>query len=218
MMAKAIFIALILAFIGAALAFSPAQQGKFTATRYGVRSSPLVVMSTTEEPTEKGIELKSDMGMDYVPLENMLMAADWEGADQFTRDALIKIAGPTAVKTGFVYFTQVKNIPTTDLHTIERLWKKHSDGKFGYSEQRKIWDKQGGDFDKFCEKIGWKIQDGDNLRLRKWFGKSEFIYDLNEAPKGHFPLTSALRGVTLLKELLTHPAWDDEEFAARKRR
>jgi len=55
---------------------------------------------------------------------------------QFTRDALIVLAGSKAKGRDFVYFTEVKNIPSTDLATIERLWSKFSKGKFGYSVQK----------------------------------------------------------------------------------
>jgi hypothetical protein len=55
---------------------------------------------------------------------------------KFTRDALIEISGAKAKGREFVYFTDVKNIPSTDLATIERLWNKFSGGKFGYSVQK----------------------------------------------------------------------------------
>jgi GUN4-like len=57
-------------------------------------------------------------------------------AIQFTRDALITISGARAKGREFVYFTDVKNIPATDLATIERLWNQFSGGKFGYSVQK----------------------------------------------------------------------------------
>lgn len=31
-------------------------------------------------------------------------------------------------------------------------------------------------------------------------------------PTGHLPLTSALRGTSLLKNLLTYPLWDDPNW------
>lgn len=55
---------------------------------------------------------------------------------QFTRDALITISGAKDKKRDFVYFTDVKEIPSTDLATIERLWNQFSGGKFGYSVQK----------------------------------------------------------------------------------
>jgi hypothetical protein len=77
---------------------------------------------------------------------------------QFTRDALIVLAGSKALGRTFVYFTEVKNIPSTDLATIERLWSKFSGGKFGYSVQKKKY-KFKGDFE-LLGKIGSK-QDGE---------------------------------------------------------
>jgi len=81
-------------------------------------------------------KLPSDVGMDYVPLATMLATGQLAEADQFTRDALIVIAGSKAKGRDFVYFTEVKTIPSTDLATIERLWSKFSGGKFGYSVQK----------------------------------------------------------------------------------
>jgi len=49
---------------------------------------------------------------------------------------LIQISGAKAKNRDFVYFTDVKNIPSTDLATIERLWIQFSKGKFGYSVQK----------------------------------------------------------------------------------
>lgn len=49
---------------------------------------------------------------------------------------MIEISGAKAKGRNFVYFTDVKNIPATDLATIERLWNKFSGGKFGYSVQK----------------------------------------------------------------------------------
>ena len=131
---------------------------------------------------------------------------------QFTRDALVEISGAKAKGRDFVYFTDVKNIPSKDLATMERLWNKFSGGKFGYSVQKRKWKQSKGDFEQFCRKVGWTTQDGEVERKKRWFGASEFIYNVNKAPEGHLPLTSALRGTSLLKNLLTHPVWDNDDW------
>lgn len=131
---------------------------------------------------------------------------------QFTRDALITISGAKEKGRDFVYFTDVKNIPSTDLATIERLWQKFSKGKFGYSVQKRKYRQSKDDFDTFCRKIGWTAQDGEVERKKRWFGASEFIYDVNKAPEGHLPLTSALRGTSVIKNLLSHPVWENDEW------
>lgn len=156
--------------------------------------------------------LPSDVGMDYVPLATMLATGEFEKADQFTRDALITISGAKALGRDFVYFTDVKNIPSTDLGTIERLWNQFSGGKFGYSVQKKKWRQSKNDFETFCRKIGWTTTDGEVERKKRWFGASEFTYDIKKAQEGHLPLTSALRGTSLLKNILLHPVWDNDDW------
>lgn len=157
-------------------------------------------------------KLPSDVGMDYVPLATMLATGDFVNADQFTRDALITISGAKEKGRDFVYFTDVKNIPSTDLGTIERLWNQFSGGKFGYSVQKKKWRQSKNDFEIFCRKIGWTTNDGEVERKKRWFGASEFTYDLKKAQEGHLPLTSALRGTSLIKNLLTHPVWENDDW------
>lgn len=151
--------------------------------------------------------LPSDRGIDYVPLATMLATGDFFAADQFTRDNLIKLGGAESQKRNFVYWTEVPNLPSTDLATMERLWLQFSDGKFGYSVQKRVWDIENGNFDKFIRRIGWTKEENGSERKLKWFGKSEFIYDVDKAVKGHLPLTSALRGTQLVKQLMEHPVW-----------
>eukprot|EP01041_Mallomonas_annulata_P007484 gene7484-15322_t len=149
--------------------------------------------------------LPSVKGIDYVPLATMLAIGDFKGADQFTRDTLIQLAGPESVKRGFVYWTDVQDIPSEDLVTMEKLWLKFSGGNFGYSIQKRVWDVERGDFDNFIRRVGWTKMDNGSERKLKWFPPNEFIYDVEKAPKGHLPLTSALRGTQLMKQLMAHP-------------
>ena len=59
--------------------------------------------------------MESKVGFDYVPLLTALQAAEFREADFITRDALIEIAGPEAVKRGYVYFTEVPKLPVEDV-------------------------------------------------------------------------------------------------------
>ena len=156
--------------------------------------------------------LPSERGIDYVPFATMLAVGDFKGADQFARDNLIKISGPGSVKRQFVYRTEVKNLPATDLATMERLWLQFSGGNFGYSVQKRVWEVENANFDNYIRRIGWTTIDNGNERKLKWFGQSEFIYDVEKAPKGHLPLTSALRGTQLMKELMNHPVWTQYDW------
>lgn len=77
---------------------------------------------------------------------------------------------------------------------------------------QKKWGQSKEDFEVFCRKIGWSTTDGEVERKKRWFGASEFTYDVKKAPEGHLPLTSALRGTSLFKNLMEHPVWDDDEW------
>jgi len=160
-------------------------------------------------------QVESSCGFDYVPLLTALQTGEFREADQLTRDALITLAGDEAIKRGFVYFAEVPKLPVEDMATLERLWQTYSNGKFGYAVQRQAFEskKVNKNFDAFFERIGWKNKEGSLLRWLPEAKGDEFIYDVEKAPKGHLPLTSALRGTRLLEGLLAHEAWDREEFA-----
>jgi len=145
-----------------------------TAIYSSTETSELDTAAAAAESDEASIEsiptyLPSERGIDYVPLATMLATGDFLGADQFTRDNLIKISGPNSVKRGFVYWTEVKNLPKTDLITMERLWLQFSNGQFGYSVQKRVWDVENANFDRFIRRIGWTKVENGNERNLKWF-------------------------------------------------
>mmetsp|Transcript_1453 Transcript_1453/g.1920 ORF Transcript_1453/g.1920 Transcript_1453/m.1920 type:complete len:250 (-) Transcript_1453:307-1056(-) len=184
-----------------------------------VSETPEVIEEEKEVKVRPFIEkssLISEVNADYEPLMLALQAQNFEEADQITRDLLIQIAGTASQARGYVYWTEAQRLPTADLITIEQLWNFYSDSKFGYTVQKDIWRRNKGVFDEFCRKLGWTTTDLDTglERKRRWFGKSEFDYSLN-APKGHLPLTSALRGTQLLKALLQHATWESDDWNNR---
>lgn len=146
------------------------------------------------------VTLHSERSLDYQPLQQLLARQQFQAADQLTLELLCQLAGPTAVRRKWLYFTEVDSFPIPDLQTINRLWWVHSEGKFGFLVQRQIWLGVGRNWEALWPKIGWKSGN-------KWTRyPKEFIWDLS-APKGHLPLSNQLRGVQVLNALLLHPAW-----------
>ena len=92
------------------------------------------------------------------------------------------LAGEDAEDRGWVCFTEARQFPVKDLLTIDALWTFYSDGKFGFSVQRKIWIGKKRQWAKFFKEIDW-VQ-GENNAYRKW--PEEFIWK-KEAKKGHMP-------------------------------
>jgi serine/threonine-protein kinase len=129
-------------------------------------------------------DLKSDKGIDYSRLRDLLAAGDWLGADGETADKMLLVIGKDFCFE--VNTDDIKQFPCTDLRTIDRLWVKYSNGHFGFSVQKHIWQEVGGKVDRetekrFDERVGWRVNN-------KWLGKSysELTFSL-QAPKGHLP-------------------------------
>lgn len=154
-------------------------------------------------PTKvEDVPLNSELGLDYSTLRDYLAAGDVRKADDETRAMLIKMAGTGAVQRGWVYFTEIPSIPAADLQTVDQLWRAASGNRFGYSVQKEMWVQAGKRWPKFFKAINW-VQGENNVYL-KW--PAEFIYTY-EAPKGHMPLTNALRGTQLFQAIMEHPAF-----------
>ncbi|TYQ31953.1 GUN4 domain-containing protein [Pseudanabaena sp. UWO310] len=146
------------------------------------------------------VTLKSEKAIDYQPIQILLAKQEFEEADRITSKKLCEAAGADALARGWLYFTEAKSIPISDLQTINQLWLVYSEGKFGFSVQRKIWLSLGKGWEKFWLKIGWK-KDGSFTRYPK-----EFIWSL-DAPRGHLPLSNQLRGNKTMQAIFSHPAW-----------
>merc|ERR1712205_79504 len=202
--------------------------GKPAGAKINVKKGDFDILNPTKRVGEvvkekkviKPPKIESEMDADYEPLIKALQDEEWELADQLTRDMLIWLGGEQTRQRNFVYYAEVKNLPVKDMQTIDKLWTTFSEGKFGYSVQKKLWNskKVNGDFNLFVDEIAWnkgpcggcdKICNGCTGLLKRWTpvdaSGNEFVYDLKKAKKGHLPLTSALRGTYLLQSLLQHP-------------
>ena len=140
-------------------------------------------------------QIRHQLGVDYTTLRDLLKQGEWELADNEHRRLLTVLGGEDSEERGWVYFTEARRFPVTDLKTIDNLWTHFSDGRFGFSVQRKLWVGQRRQWAKFFKAIDWMDAE-KNDAYRKW--PEEFIWK-KEAAKGHMPLTSALRGTQLLE-------------------
>ncbi|MEM7770675.1 MAG: GUN4 domain-containing protein [Cyanobacteria bacterium P01_A01_bin.37] len=132
-------------------------------------------------------KLPSEKGIDYRRLRDLLKAQNFKDADQETYLRMLEAVG----REDGNYFRpdDLRNFPCTDLKTIDRLWVKYSDGKFGFSVQKEIYVQCGaklngkypGDkiFEEFCDRTGWRVNQQYIGLDRKTFSTS--------APCGHLP-------------------------------
>lgn len=147
------------------------------------------------------IHLKQDSKINYQHLQNLLIENKFQEADKITQQYLCNLAGLDSTnKRQWLYFTDIPLIPSEDLLIIDLLWKIYSQGKFGFSVQRKIWLTNSCKWTTLWKQIGWTNK-GIPCRYPE-----EFIWTL-DAPSGHLPLFNQLRGIQVLSSLFEHIAW-----------
>jgi hypothetical protein len=172
----------------------------------GEKSSPLLAgeglgeRSTSEIANSQTDDPSSDKGVDYTKLRDLLAQGKWREADLETLAVMLKAANRET--EGYLDQESIEIFPCTDLRTIDQLWVKYSNGRFGFSVQKRIWESVGGksgkyyDYEilkKFGDRVGWLKLENKWLGLKKkeqWLGIDVAIFDL-KAPQGHLPF---LRG------------------------
>ena len=131
-------------------------------------------------------KLISAVGYDYTKLENYLKNGQWKEADQETTKIMLEIGDKDNKK--YLTIDDIKKFPVEDLRTIDQLWLKYSDNKFGFSVQKQIWLDCGGKLDdsyqwdiykKLSDRVGWR-RDGE------WASYDNLDFSTN-APQGHLP-------------------------------
>ena len=135
-------------------------------------------------PGDKEIELKSEKGVDYTKLRDLLKQQKWKKADKETAQVMLVAAG--IEKEGWLDADSLDNFPCEDLRTINQLWLHYSNGKFGFSVQKEIYEELGGTREyndkvwvNFADRVGWRK--GGN-----WLHYSQLTFNLN-APSAHLP-------------------------------
>ena len=137
-------------------------------------------------------DLSSDRDIDYTKLRDLLKAGLWQEADQETLAVILKAVNRE--REGYLNIASIENFPCGDLHTIDQLWVKYSNGQFGFSVQKQIWRSVGGEFgeynndlyEEFGMRVGWRDRNGLML-LGRWKKYEDLSFSLTWAPVGHLP-------------------------------
>lgn len=132
---------------------------------------------------------------DYTKLEQLLAAGQWKEADGETGNKMLELVYQR--KDGRYEKEDIENLLCPDLRAMDILWRKYSDGRFGFSVQKRIYQSLGGPYPgseawlAYHEAIGWK-QKGEK---GEWLDYSQLIFNIN-APSGHLPGMAGLGGVS----------------------
>lgn len=135
--------------------------------------SSALIEQVAEEADED--QLVSESGVDYSLLQALLAGGAWEEADEETAQLMLEVSDQDEL----MLIDAAENFPISDLRIIDRLWVKYSNGRFGLSVQKQIWQKAGQNVEKFGEIVGWLFQGN-------WIQEKDIKFTY-EAPVGHLP-------------------------------
>jgi serine/threonine protein kinase len=138
----------------------------------------------------------TDRPMSYQKLSQLLAARHWKEADLETTKILLQVSGRT--EAAWMRAEDFKKFPCEDLCMLDRIWVSYSDGRFGYSIQKQVWESIQGKVDidytiwcRFGDRLGWR-------RNGNWLNYSDLTFDQNTAPPGHLP-AGGVDGIVLGK-------------------
>ncbi|MDJ0517348.1 MAG: SUMF1/EgtB/PvdO family nonheme iron enzyme [Trichodesmium sp. MO_231.B1] len=163
---------------------------------------------TIKALAEEIVKLANSQRIDYTRLRNLLANKKWKEADEETAKLMFKIADRKT--EGWLRIEDIEQFPIADLQTIDQLWVKHSNGRFGFSVQKQIYQNLGGtkEFNQkitaaFWQKVGLVVNNQPY-----WSQYHNPTFDLS-APIGHLPIGYDLKTPAnvfgVVEGLLSHP-------------
>jgi hypothetical protein len=125
----------------------------------------------------------------YDVLRELLIDRAWQKADEETRNIILKISGCETEKK--LNKQAITDFPAKDSYTIDRLWIEYSEGRFGLSIQKKIFERVNRKKQAFGEAVGWSNKGGlFGSLFASWKSYNELTFTL-DAPEGHLPIWGA---------------------------
>lgn len=161
---------------------------------------------------------RSKWRINYDRLQRLLADRHWQAADVETRAIFQRLVLLSGGERDLLYSSKrvFAPIPATDLRTIDTLWSKASNGRFGFSAQQRIWRQITANtknpklqVERFAQAVGWRRSRplpennpvGMELAGTQWRLDTELNYT-EAAPIGQFPWpgVSSSRLVDFLNE------------------
>jgi len=161
---------------------------------------------TKVEQAFPSFPLISEAGIDYSLLQYLLAIQELEKADEQTRKLVLQAAERS---DNWLRKEDIPSLACEDLFIIDRLWTIYSQGRFGFSVQKRIWesvsakksDRSRGE--EFSDRVGWHEQTTetdtyyDPGKLYTIKRREDIPCGLN-APEGNLPSICEFGGGELL--------------------
>ncbi len=127
----------------------------------------------------------SDSGINYKNLQEFLTVGKLKEADKETAKIILKLTNRE--KQGWIDQHHIEKLPCHDLKIINQLWYEASNGRFGFSVQKNLYESLGGQQEynakiwrDFGDRVGWR-------KNNNWLSYKELNFNL-WASQGHLPM------------------------------
>ena len=124
----------------------------------------------------------------YFEVKELMQNGFWKQANTDTVEIALSVAGRS--DEGWFDSDAIERFPCPDLYYIDQLFQEHSEGKFGLTAQKEVYESivaENPDLSKreiylkFAEAVGW-IKDG------QFIAYADLFFEFDKAPKGHLPV------------------------------
>lgn len=154
------------------------------------------LLGTISLPVWLASPYSSAVGADFGPLEKRLKNEQWEAAAEETQDLVFQISKKNAHPTigqDMLTAQAVESFPCKDIKSLDALWRKYSQDRFGYRSQLLEVKRQAFDlnyerlretpdvWEKFAKQVGWQA----------WQERTDDALAVKvktDVPEGTFPL------------------------------
>jgi len=158
---------------------------------FDVNGSNFVIAKLRGGKGLPNVPLLSEKEIDYTKLRKLLITQNWKESDEETTRLMLQVSGQE--ERGWLDWEDLEKFPSTDLETIDQLWLKYSNGHFGFSVQKTIWQELGEQVNveterKLGERLGW-------FNLDEWWLDYSYLTFSLDAPKGHLPANWDCEGI-----------------------
>jgi peptidoglycan hydrolase-like protein with peptidoglycan-binding domain len=127
---------------------------------------------------------RKPQGGNYNQLRDLLAAGLWKEADEVTARLMFKAIG---LERDYFENGEISKIPCSDLSAIDKLWVQASNGRFGFSVQKRIWESVGGSLDTDDTKVAERFGDRIGQYMKgDWVSYDNLTFNAI-APAGHLP-------------------------------
>ncbi|MBD2178492.1 GUN4 domain-containing protein [Pseudanabaena sp. FACHB-1998] len=144
-------------------------------------------------------------------LREALSLGQWQEGDRLTNQIILELAKKTQISQ--LTTVDIQQIPCDLWLEIDRAWMEASNGHFGWTSQRQIWDSLGGKliyrennywefavvYERFADRVGWRKPRWFKLAFSpKVWRKYENLTFTIASPQGHLPTLFFWEGFNLV--------------------